>query len=124
MAQKICKSCGSELVPGNAFCPKCLVRVIDYSPPEPAGLVKMPVLKDTPENRAKHLKEYKVVGMEDTWLNGGRFDKFSLQNMLNSYASDGWRVREISASKTLGVITGLARDEMIVILERDLPLVP
>jgi hypothetical protein len=44
--------------------------------------------------------------------------------MLNHYAVDGWKIRKISASKTLGVITGLSRHEMIVILERDVPLEP
>lgn len=99
------------MIPDKEFCPNCLVRVIDYVDPK---IFQMPRLKDTPENRAKNIKEYKVVGQEDTWLNGGRFDKISLQNMLNSYALQGWHVREISASKTLGVITGLARDEMII----------
>jgi hypothetical protein len=70
------------------------------------------------------MKEYKVIGMEDTWLAGGRFDRSSMEKMLNHYALDGWKVREISASKTLGIITGLSRDEMIVILERDMPLTP
>jgi uncharacterized Zn finger protein (UPF0148 family) len=27
MAQQFCKACGTELIPGKEFCPKCLVRV-------------------------------------------------------------------------------------------------
>jgi hypothetical protein len=115
--QKFCKSCGTQFVEGNPFCPKCLIRA-------PDEMIPKDYPQDTPENRAKKMREYKVIGMEDTWFNGGRFDKMSLENMLNHYALDGWKVREISASKTLGVISGLARDEMIIILERDMPLEP
>ena len=68
------------------------------------------------------MKEYKVIGQEDIWMQGGRFDKTSLENMINSYALDGWTVKDISASKTWGMI--VQRDEMIVILERDMPLEP
>ena len=44
--------------------------------------------------------------------------------MLNSYASDGWTVKEITSSKTVGVIFGTPRDELIIILEREMPLEP
>jgi len=117
MAHNFCKSCGTELIPGKEFCPKCLIRI-------PVAISKKQYPKDTPENRAKMMKEYKVIGQEDTWLNGGRFDKTSLENMLNFYALEGWTVREISASKTFGVFFGTPRDEMIIILERNLPLEP
>jgi uncharacterized Zn finger protein (UPF0148 family) len=117
MVKNFCKACGTELIAGKEFCPKCLVRV-------PVVESKKIYPKDTPENRAKKMKEYKVIGQEDTWLNGGRFDKTSLENMLNFYALEGWTVKEISASKTVGVFFGTPRDEMIIILERDMPLEP
>ena len=66
------------------------------------------------------MKEYKVIGQEDEWLNGGRFDKSSLENMLNNYARDGWIVKEIASSKTFGIFFGTPRDELLIILERDL----
>jgi hypothetical protein len=119
MVQKFCKACGAALTPGEKFCPKCLVKAPDYDP-QKVDLF----LKDTPENRAKKLMEYKVVGQEDMWLNGGRFDKISLEKMLNYYAHEGWKVREITTSKTVGVFLGTPRDEMIVILERDMQLEP
>jgi len=59
MAQKFCKSCGAELIPGKEFCPKCLGRISVVEP------IKKQYPKDSPENRAKKLKEYKVIGMED-----------------------------------------------------------
>jgi len=77
-------------------------------------------LPDTPENRLKNLKEYKIIGQEDEWLNGGRFDKVSMENMLNSYARQGWIVKEISSSKTYGIFFGTPRDEMLIVLERDM----
>jgi hypothetical protein len=117
---KVCKACGTELIPGKEFCPKCLVRVLE--PVVVKGQKGYPV--DNPENRAKKMKEYKVIGQEDEWLNGGRFDKKSMENMLNHYALDGWAVREISSSKTFGIFFGTPRDEIIIILERDMPLDP
>lgn len=112
MVKSVCRACGAELIPGKEFCPKCLVRV-----PEKESLKK--VLLDTPENRSKNFKEYKVIGQEDKFLNGGRFDKTSLEKMLNSYAEEGWMVKEISTSKTFGIFFGTPRDEMIIILERN-----
>jgi uncharacterized Zn finger protein (UPF0148 family) len=116
MAQNVCKACGAVLIPGKEFCPKCLVRVQNVE-------TKKQYPKDTPENRAKKLKEYKVIGQEDVWLAGGKFDKNALENMINFYALDGWTVKEISTSNTFGIFT-VSRDEMIIILERDMPLEP
>ncbi|MEN6609207.1 MAG: DUF4177 domain-containing protein [Methanoregulaceae archaeon] len=108
----ICSACG-KTHEAATFCPYC-------NTPVKKEIIKTGRIKDTPENRAKGLKEYKVIGQEDEWLNGGRFDKTSLQNMLNYYANQGWIVKEISASKSFGIFFGTPRDEMIIILERDL----
>lgn len=110
-----CKSCGAELIPGKEFCPKCLIRV-----PPSLAMKQKDIIEDTPENKAKNLKEYKIISQEDEWLNGGRFDKTSMENMLNSYAKKGWRVKVIASSKTFGVFFGTPRDEMIIVLERDM----
>jgi hypothetical protein len=110
-----CLNCGENVITGTPVCPKCQgVKFGDKKDIPPKKI------KDTSENRAKNLKEYKVVGQEDQWLDGGRFDKNSLERMLNHYALDGWRVREISTSKTVGVFFGTHRDEMIIVLERDM----
>lgn len=109
MPKNYCTACGAELIPGKEFCPKCLVRVSVTSQ------IQYP--KDTQENRAKKMKEYKVIGQEDRWLIGGRFDKRSLEKMLNFYALEGWTVKAIEASKTVGMFLETPRDEIIIILE-------
>lgn len=120
MAQIFCKACGAQLIPGKEFCPKCLVR--------PAVIVPAPVVpkqypKDTPENRAKKLKEYKVIGVEKGLFDGAHFSKKDLETMLNSYALEGWRVIEFSINNpSMG--EGPPMSQIIIVLERDLPLEP
>lgn len=109
---KTCPSCGKTHEAAER-CPYC-------NTPVRKEKIEHGQIPDTPENRAKSLKEYKVIGQEDEWLNGGRFDKISLENMLNHYARNGWTVKEISASKTFGIFFGTPRDELLIILERDL----
>jgi hypothetical protein len=116
-----CVNCGEQIITGTGVCPKC--QGTNFGDKKDI-VCKKTYLKDTPENRAKKMSEYKVIGQEDEWLNGGRFDKYSLEKMLNHYALEGWKVREISASKTYGIFFGTPRDEMIIILERDMPLSP
>jgi hypothetical protein len=132
MVQKICKACGTELIPGKVFCPNCLVRIPDVPdvPVAPTTLVvpvaanKKQYPKDTPENRAKKLKEYKVVGMEEVWNpgGGGRFNKRLIEDTLNSYGSEGWCVKEIATRQIPGIASFTY--EIIIILERDMPLEP
>jgi hypothetical protein len=110
--QNFCKACGKPLMPNLKKCGWC-----DTPLELPPRVRRLP---DTPQNRARNLKEYKIVGQEDEWLNGGRFDKISMENMLNSYAAQGWIVREMSSSKTFGVFFGTPRDEMMIVLERDM----
>jgi hypothetical protein len=120
MAKDTCKSCGTELIPGREFCPKCLIRV-----PVVSGVVnKKQYPKDTPENRAKKLKEYKVIGMEEEWSfgSGGRSNKKMIEDALNSYGLEGWCVKEIATRQIPGF--GSITYENIIILERDMPLEP
>jgi len=112
-----CKKCSKSFAEGCITCPWCGQPV-----PTPTHIeVKIPKLPDTPENRAKKLKEYKIIGQDDEWLNGGRFDKTSMENMLNFYARQGWVVKEMASSKIFGfLIGGTNRDEMVIVLERDM----
>lgn len=59
--------------------------------------------------------EYKVMTQKDRWF-GGKFDPMKLDQALNSYAGEGWRV-VASTTAAFPTLTG-SRDEMIVILER------
>jgi hypothetical protein len=111
----ICTKCSKKYAFGCNTCPWC-----GNPAPIPIDYNKTNRLPDTPANRLKNLKEYKIIGQEDEWLNGGRFDKISMENMLNSYARHGWTVKEMTSSKTFGIFFGTPRDEMMIVLERDM----
>lgn len=59
--------------------------------------------------------EYKILTQKDRWL-GGKFDPMKLEQALNSYAGEGWRV-VTAATAAFPTLTG-SREEMIVVLER------
>jgi uncharacterized Zn finger protein (UPF0148 family) len=125
MTKYFCTSCGAELMPGKEFCPKCLIRVVVVVPNVPTVSIspvaesKKQYLKDTPDNRAKNLKEYKVIGVEQGLFEGPHFNKKNLEKILNSYALEGWKVIEFSINNPSfsGVPT-----QIIIILERNMPL--
>jgi uncharacterized Zn finger protein (UPF0148 family) len=121
MAQQFCKACGTALIPGKEFCPNCLVRGSGVIPAAPKEKVKKQYPKDTPENRARKLKEYKVISFEEAITNA-RFSKKSIENELNSHASDGWKVKECSISNPSSL--AFTVNQLIIILERDMPLEP
>ena len=62
------------------------------------------------------MKEYKNLTQKDKFL-GGKFDPVKLEEALNSYAQQGWRVVATATADIPG--WGANRQEMITILERD-----
>jgi hypothetical protein len=61
--------------------------------------------------------EYKVLTQKDRFW-GGKFDPEKLEQALNSYAEEGWRV-VASATASFPSLTG-NREEMILVLEREI----
>lgn len=114
MVQKYCTSCGAELIPGNIYCPKCLIRVpVEQEKHYP---------KDTPENRARKMREFKVTVYEEVWDLGsrGKYNTQKVEDFLNTFGRDGWSLKKI-VSRT---VPGLAFNtiQFIIFLERDMPL--
>ncbi|MCW1883996.1 DUF4177 domain-containing protein [Luteolibacter flavescens] len=66
------------------------------------------------------MKEYKVISQNDKWFSG-RFDPAKLQKLLNEQARQGWVVKSMCSASREGVLLGGNKDEMIILLERDLP---
>ena len=62
------------------------------------------------------MKEYKVLTQKDKWF-GGKFDPEKLESAVNAYASDGWRVISMVTASIPSF--GGAREEMVILLERD-----
>lgn len=59
--------------------------------------------------------EYKVVTMKDRFFSG-KFDPEKLEEMLNSYSGEGWKLKAVTTANIPSF--GGAREEIIFILER------
>lgn len=62
------------------------------------------------------MKQYKVMTQKDRFF-AGKFDPEKLEAAINSYAKEGWEVIAVTTANVPS-FTG-AREEMIVVLERD-----
>ena len=63
------------------------------------------------------MKQYKILSQKDKWFSG-KFDPQRLEDAINSYASQGWIVKAAFTAEIPGIM-GHAREEAIIILERD-----
>ena len=63
------------------------------------------------------MKEYKILSQKDKWFSG-KFDPQRLEDAINSYAQQGWVVKAAVTAEIPGIM-GHAREEAIIILERD-----
>jgi hypothetical protein len=84
-------------------------------------------LQSVPPKRKPGTKEYKVVTQRDEFFKS-KFNPESLQELLNVYASEGWRVVGMTATDVgsfWGTLLpkggGNARQELVVLLERTIP---
>lgn len=76
--------------------------------------VAVPAVKDI---KIPARKEYKVLTRKDDWLTE-EVNPEALENILNEYASQGWRVVSAVTAQVFGILAG-KRDEIVIILERD-----
>lgn len=63
------------------------------------------------------MKEYKILSQKDKWFSG-KFDPAVLEEALNAYAKQGWNLVAAFSADIPGMF-GAAREEAIMILERD-----
>lgn len=63
------------------------------------------------------MKKYKVLTQKDKWFSG-KFNPQTLENAINSYAEQGWRVVSCATADFPSGF-GAGRQEMVIILERD-----
>ena len=62
------------------------------------------------------MKQYFVLTMKDKWFSG-KFDPQKLQDALNAYAQQNWRLVSCATADFPGF--GSARQEFVAIMERD-----
>lgn len=63
------------------------------------------------------MKEYFVLTMKDKWFSG-KFDPQKLQDALNAYAQQGWRLNSVATADIPS--SASSRQEFIALLERDI----
>ena len=73
-------------------------------------------LHNVSEDTSK-MKEYKVLTQKDKWFSG-KFDPERLEQAINAYAAQGWRVVSAATASFPGFFSA-NREEMIIIMERD-----
>ena len=78
--------------------------------------LKMPLPPKSPGKPARG-KEYKVLTPKDKWF-AGEFSPEKLEQALNFYAAQGWRVVSV-ATACMPTAPGGAREELIVVMGRD-----
>lgn len=89
------------------------VKMFTNQPPQES--VKL-FTSSRPSATSSGKKEYKVLSQKDKWYSG-KFDPELLEKALNDYAEMGYQVI-CSTTATIQGFAG-AREEMIIILERD-----
>ena len=62
------------------------------------------------------MKQYKVMSQKDKFFSR-KFDPEILEQAINSYAAQGWRVVSVATATIPGF--GGNREELIVVFERD-----
>lgn len=62
-------------------------------------------------------KQYKILTQKDKWFSG-KFDPEKLEEAINAYAKQGWRV-VAATTATFPAMLSAGREEMIVVMERD-----
>lgn len=67
------------------------------------------------EDTGGNMYEYKILTQKDKWFTG-KFDPQTLENAINAYAEQGWKVIFTATATIPGF--GATREEMIIILER------
>lgn len=118
----ICTNCGAQLNDGVQFCAKCGTKVSAGIPAAPAAQTSSQGVNfDFNTNTAtptagKKNYQYKVLSQKDKWFSG-KFDPALLEQAINSYAQQGWRVIGCATADIAGF--GATRQEFITLLERE-----
>ena len=124
----ICRNCNGQIRDGSAFCTICgapqatQTSQATQAPqtPPPAVNAGQGMNFDFNTNTASPVSakyyQYKVLSQKDKWFTG-KFDPMVLEQALNAYAQQGWRVIGCATADIPSF--GTARQEFITILERE-----
>ena len=117
-----CKNCGAQINDGIPYCNFCGAPQPVHAQQPPVGNVSsgqgMNFDFNTNTASAATMKryQYKVLSQKDRWFTG-KFDPALLEQALNAYAQQGWRVIGCATADIAGF--GTSRQEFITLLERE-----
>ena len=121
---KICQNCGMQMPDESMFCTSCGTRYEaaasqpqPVTPPQSSTGMNFDFNTNTAIPVDKTYYEYKVLSQKDKWFSG-KFDPAMLEQALNAYAEQGWRVVSC-ATADIPSAFGANRQEFITILERE-----
>lgn len=120
---KICQKCGQQLQDDSIFCTSCGTRYENIAPVQPtpqpqvATGMNFDFSTNTATQRTKTIYEYKVLSQKDKWFSG-KFDPTVLEQAINSYAQQGWKLVGC-ATADIGGGFSAGRQEFIAVLERE-----
>lgn len=115
-----CKYCHGAIEAKDSWigqeteCPYC-GKMISILPDSTPNSKVSPNSQNGKERQA--MKEYKVLTQKDKWFSG-KFDPDLLEQAINAYAEQGWRVVTAATASFPSLLNG-NRDEMVIIMERD-----
>lgn len=119
-----CPSCSASLAIPESAAAAALAELdlgepeydsIPMPPKQPSAAVK-PLPPLSAQAQESKTWEYKVLTQKDKWFSG-KFDPERLEQALNAYAKQGWRMRGMASAAFPGMLGG-QRDELIFVLER------
>lgn len=120
----ICSTCNNPVDPQNAFCSNCGTRVSAPAASMSSATttekgVNFDFSNNTSSvvNESKKMYQYKVLSQKDKWFSG-KFDPLILEQAINAYAQQGWRVISCATADIPGF--GTTRQEFITVLEREI----
>ncbi len=119
-----CTTCGAQLNDGSQFCPSCGTTfgapapapAPAYANPNPSQGMNFDFNTNTATVASSKRYEYKVLSQKDKWFSG-KFDPMLLEQAINAYAQQGWRVISCATADITGF--GSTRQEFITVLERE-----
>lgn len=122
----ICNVCGNQLADGTKFCTKCGTNLENANNAQAGAPMQGTTSAqgkafDFNTNTASSASsakryEYKVLSQKDKWFSG-KFDPMLLEQAINAYAQQGWRVIGCATADIPGFAAN--RQEFITLLERE-----
>ncbi len=110
----ICPKCGNQIADNASFCTFC-GSATTAGPTANQGM-NFDFDNNTASATGAKRYQYKVLSQKDKWFSG-KFDPELLEQAMNSYAAQGWRVIGCATADIPGF--GGPRQEFVTILERE-----